>query len=212
MPGIFGLITRMPRERAEAELRQMAAVLQHEPSYETGILVDEQAGVYVGWTARRNSFASGMPLYNEHEDKVLIFAGEEYPEPGIKSDLKARGHVLRAGSPSYLVHLSEEDATFPARLNGRFHGLLLDKARGSVKLFNDRFGMQRLYYSESAESFYFAAEAKAILTVRRDLRAADSQGLGEFVACGCVLENRTIFKGVAVLPPGSAWIFENGTV
>ncbi len=37
--------------------------------------------------------------------------------------------------------------------------------------------------------------------------ARDPQGLGEFVACGCVLENRTLFRGIHVLPPGSAWTF-----
>ena len=67
-------------------------------------------------------------------------------------------------------------------------------------LFNDRYGMHRLYYHESKEAFYFAVEAKAILEVCPDLRRADPRGLGEFVACGCVLENRTLFEGIYVLP------------
>ena len=136
----------------------------------------------------------------------------QHPEPGIERNLKERGHTLQPGGPSYLVHLSEEDTAFPAGLNGRFHGLLTDRTRGTAKLFNDRYGMQRVYYSESKETFYFAAEAKAILAVRPELRAADARGLGEFVACGCVLENRTIFQGIQVLPPGSAWVFKNGTL
>jgi asparagine synthase (glutamine-hydrolysing) len=77
-------------------------------------------------------------------------------------------------------------------------------------LFNDRWGMQRLYYHETADSFYFAAEAKSVLSVRPELRSLDPRGLGEFVACGCVLENRTLFKGVHVLPAASAWTFESG--
>ena len=36
--------------------------------------------------------------------------------------------------------------------------------------------------------------------------------LGEFVSCGCVLENRSLFKGIHVLPPASAWIFRNGSI
>jgi asparagine synthase (glutamine-hydrolysing) len=202
----------MPRERAEAELHRMVEALRHEPFYETGTLIDEQSGVYIGWVVRKNSFADGMPLCNETGDRVLVFAGEEYPEPGIEADLTRRGHVLRTGRPSYLVHLSEEDAAFPVGLNGRFHGLLLDRARGSAKLFNDRYGMQRLYYSELKNGFYFAAEAKAILAVRPELRVPDARGMGEFVACGCVIENRTIFQGIHVLPPGSVWRFENATL
>ena len=36
-------------------------------------------------------------------------------------------------------------------------------------LFNDRYGMHRIYYHETKEAFYFAAEAKAIakIVVRR---------------------------------------------
>ena len=40
-----------------------------------------------------------------------------------------------------------------------------------------------------------------------NLRKPDPRGLGEFIACGCVLENRTFFEGIQVLPPGSAGFF-----
>jgi len=53
-------------------------------------------------------------------------------------------------------------------------------------LFNDRYGMHRIYYHEAKEAFYFSAEAKAILAVRPELRVMDRRSLGEFVACGCV--------------------------
>jgi asparagine synthase (glutamine-hydrolysing) len=79
-------------------------------------------------------------------------------------------------------------------------------------LFNDRYGMHRLYYHESKEAFYFAVEAKAILAVCPDLRRANPRALGEFVACGCVLENRTLFEGIYVLPAASAWTFRAGSV
>src|SRR5207245_1545432 len=82
----------------------------------------------------------------------------------------------------YLVHLYEEDPSFPAGLNGRFHGLLVDRRRGTSTLFNDRYGMHRIYYHEAKEAFYFAAEAKAILGVRPELRRADPRGLGELMA------------------------------
>ena len=97
--------------------------------------------------------------------------------------------------------------TFPKDLNGRFHGLLADRKNGKVMLFNDRFGLQRIYYHEAKDAFYFAAEAKAILKVRPELRTTDPRGVGEFILCGCVLENRTLFPGIYVLPPGSAWLF-----
>src|SRR5208282_819212 len=83
-------------------------------------------------------------------------------------------------------------------------------ARGTATLFNDRFGLQRICFHEAQDAFYFSAEAKAILAVRPELRSADPRGLGEFIACGCVLENRTLFRGIHALPPGSAWRFSCG--
>src|SRR5881628_2510648 len=212
MPGIVGLLTRMPRERAEPELLQMVETLCHEPFYSTGTWVDESRGVYVGWIVRKDSFSDCMPLRNERGNVVLVFSGEEFPEPGTARRLKERGHRLDHGGPSYLFHLYGEDPSFPAGLNGRFHGLLTDRTRGTPTLFNDRYGMHRIYYHESKEAFYFAAEAKAILAVRPELRRVDPQGLGEFVSCGCALEGRSLFQDVHVLPCAAAWVFRNGSI
>ncbi len=211
MPGIVGLITRKPREWAEPQLLRMVESMRHESFYVTSTWMDDSLGVYAGCAARQGSFSDGMPLANERGDVVLVFAGEEFPEPGTARRLKERGHSVAAQGPSYLVHLYEDDPAYPAGLNGRFHGFLTDRTRGTALLFNDRYGMHRIYYHESKEAFYFAAEAKAILAVRPELRATDPQALGEFVACGCPLENRTLFEGIRVLPPASAWIFRHGS-
>jgi asparagine synthase (glutamine-hydrolysing) len=209
MPGIVGLITQMPRERAEPELHRMVAALRHEAFYECGTWVDEALGIYVGWCERKNPFSGQMPLSNERGDVILAFSGEEFPENGTARRLNERGHTTGSDGQSYLVHLYEDDASFPANLNGRFHGLLVDRSRAIATLFNDRYGMHRIYYHEGKDAFYFAAEAKAILAVRPELRQADTRGMGEFVACGCVLGNRTLFQGIQVLPPAAAWAFEN---
>lgn len=203
----------MPRQWAEPQLRRMVDVLRHESFYKTGIWIDESLGVYVGWVASENSFSDGMPLLNERGDVCLVFSGEEFPEPGTASRLRQNGHDLHGEGPSYLVHLYEDHPSFPANLNGRFHGLLTDRTRARAVLFNDRFGMHRLCYRESNEALYFAAEAKAILAVGSpELRTVDSRSLGEFIACGYVLENRTPFASISLLPPGSAWVFRNGKV
>ena len=212
MPGIVGLITKMPREWAEPQLLRMVDAMRHEFFYEIGTWIDESLGVYVGWAALKNSFADGMPVHNERGDVSLVFSGEEYPDPEVVRRLKQRGHSLSEKRSSYLVHLYEDDPNFPACLNGMFHGLLADRTRGMATLFNDRYGMHRVYYHESKEAFYFAGEAKAILAVRPELRTPSPQGLGEFVACSCVLENRTIFKDIFVLPAASAWVLRNAAI
>jgi asparagine synthase (glutamine-hydrolysing) len=187
----------------------MVESLCHEPFYVSGTWADEDMGVYVGWVAQSGSFSDKMPLRNGRGDVTLVFSGEEFAEPGTAVRLKAQGHALDAEGPSYLIHLYEENPAFLAGLNGRFQGFLRDRSRGTATLFNDRYGMHRIYYHQSKEAFYFSAEAKAILKVRPELRTADPKGIGEFISCGCVMENRTLFEGIQVLPAGSAWTFRN---
>jgi asparagine synthase (glutamine-hydrolysing) len=212
MPGVVGLITKMPQERAEAQVRRMISALMHESFYVSGTWSDAGMGCYAGWVAKQGSFSDGMPVCNERGSVTLIFSGQEFPYPGTKRNLREQGHDFENEGPSYLVHLYEEDGSFPACLNGQFHGIVADRARGTVTLFNDRYGMHRLYYYESDHGLYFASEAKAILTVCLELRKIDDRGLGEFITCGCVMENRTIFRNVNALPPASAWVFQNGGI
>jgi len=95
-------------------------------------------------------------------------------------------------------------------LNGQFYGLLINLKEHAAMLFNDRFGMHRLYYHESPDAFYFASEAKAIFASCPESREIDNRSLGEFISCGAVLENRTLFRDIHSLPPASSWTFRNG--
>jgi asparagine synthase (glutamine-hydrolysing) len=212
LPGIVGLITKLPGAAAEQQLLTMVKCLHHEPFYACGTWSDPEYGIYMGWVARRGCFADGMPLRNEDGEITLFFSGEEFPEPDLKKALRQRGHQFSNEGSSYLVHRYEDEADFPKGLNGRFQGLVANRRQATATLFNDRYGLHRLYYHESKDAFYFAAEAKAILKVRPELRRTDPRGFGEFVVCGCVLENRTLFPGIYVLPPGSAWVFRDGVL
>jgi asparagine synthase (glutamine-hydrolysing) len=200
----------MSRQQGASLLQQMLATLQHESFYSSGTWMDESLGVYAGWVARQDSFSDGMPLQNEAGDVTLLFSGEEFSSPELLQQLRSRGHQAGDHPAGHLVHLAEEEGAFPAQLNGRFHGLCLDARRGTATLFNDRYGMHRIYYYESRDAFYFAAEAKAILAVCPEARCLDVKALGEFISCGCVLENNTLFRNVRVLPPASAWVFQKG--
>ena len=212
MPGLVGIITKRPKAWAQEELCGMLKTMLHESFYTSGVWSDPSLGVYVGWVARRGSFAAEMPVVNESGDVTLLFSGEEFPGADTVATLRERGHKVDIERPSYLVHRYEDEPDFPKQLNGRFHGLVANKSTGKTLLFNDRYGLQRLYYYKSQDAFYFAAEAKAILKVCPECRVIDSRSLGEFIVCGCVLENRTLFPGISVLPPGSSWTFRNGAL
>jgi asparagine synthase (glutamine-hydrolysing) len=211
MPGIVGCVTSLPREHAEEKVLRMLEVVCSE-DYASGMWIEESLGLYIGWVTRKNSFSDGMPLWNERGDVALVFSGEEFPDAGTDSRLRQRGHDLDGSGPAYLVHLYEEDPSFPAGLNGRFHGVLIDRRRRTAFLFNDRYAMHRIYCHRAEDGFYFAAEAKAILAICPETRKLDMQAVGEFVACGCTLEERTLFHGIHVLPGGSKWFLRNGGV
>src|SRR5215475_6811514 len=98
MPGLVGLITRLPRERAVPELLRMVETLRHEPFYDTGTWIDESMGIYVGWTVRKTSPAGSPLVRSERGDVVLALSGEEF-------------------SATSLLHHYDEQPSFPASLN-----------------------------------------------------------------------------------------------
>ncbi len=201
MPGLVGLITKLPRQDAEARLHRMIEALCYEPGRESCTWCDESLGVYAGLVERREHQISCRPIQNENRDLALLFSGEVFPDEDGQFDGSTRS--------SYLMKHAGNDPCFPSLLNGLFHGILADQRDCRAVLFNDRYGMHRLYYHEAADAFYFAGEAKAILAVRPELRSIDPEGLAQFISCGCTLENRSAFAGISVLPAGSAWIFQD---
>ena len=108
----------------------------------------------------------------------------------------------------HLIHLYEELGLVALKkLNGWFSGLLIDLERRQAILFNDRYGVGRIYVREEDCRVLFSSEAKSLLAAVPKLRELDRRSLGEWLSCGCVLEDRSLFRGVSLLPPGSAWIF-----
>ncbi|MDD5195788.1 MAG: asparagine synthase-related protein [Candidatus Omnitrophica bacterium] len=212
MPGIIGIISKSSQSRNEERLRLMMGCMMHEPFYNSGTYINKKLGLYVGWICHKNSFADCMPIYNEKKDLALIFSGENFPEMDLTGRLKERGHVFDRSKANYIIHLYEEEGEdFISSLNGWFNGVLIDCQKEVAVIFNDRYGMQRIYYHENKDEFLFSSEAKSLLKICPQLRTLDLKGLGELFGCGCVLENRTLFPGISLLPGAALWAFRNGT-
>jgi asparagine synthase (glutamine-hydrolysing) len=206
MPGITGIISRAPME--ESEIDQMIRSMVHESFYKFGKYINKKIGLYTGWVCLNQSFSDCMPVWNETKNVCLIFSGEDFRDPVEIDILKARGHQCDSENASYLVHLYEEmGIKFIEKLNGWFSGVLVDLGKQNIILFNDRYGLGRIYYHESEDRFYFSSEAKSLLKVLPKLRQLDNRGLAETFSCGCVLQNRTLFSGISLLPSGSKWVF-----
>jgi len=203
MPGIAGFIGRSGSIPEPELVPRMIATMRHEKFYKSGTSRHATLGVEVGWMAHPNSYADGMPVWNANRDIALIVSGEHYGSADVPAG--------DGNTPAQLVHAYERlGPRFLEQLNGLFCGVLVDLRASRVVLFNDRYGLSRIYYHERPEGLYFASEAKALLRVRPELRRFDPRGLGEWFACGAPLQNRTLFPGVSLLPGGSAWTQEPG--
>ena len=107
-----------------------------------------------------------------------------------------------------LIRLYEElGLSALERLNGWFSGVLIDLQHRHAILFNDRYALGRMYIHEGSCRVLFSTEAKSLLAAVPESRELDSRSLGEWLSCGGVLDNRSLFRGVSLLPPASAWIF-----
>jgi len=210
MPGIVGIISRRPAAEIARLVNTMAATMRHERFYVTGTFAAPELGVCAGWIAHENSFAAKQVFQNEQKDVALVSSGECFVNAETKNRLKQNGHTFSETGGDCLVHLYEEQGEkFFEALNGLFSGLLIDRRQRKVFLFNDRYGMERIYWHETDDAFYFASEAKALLRILPELREFDHEGVAQFLAFGSTLEERTLFQGVQRLPGGALWKFAN---
>ena len=212
MPGIAGIIEKRGTLKGAACLDQMTISLIHNSSYNSGVYRNESSGLAIGWAGPKDAFADCLPIWNETRDICLFFYGEDFTGQPDLLALKSRGHAFDPLTASYLVHLYEESGPkVLERLNGWFSGVLLDLRQRKTFLFNDRFGIGRIYYHETENAFYFSSEAKSLLKVLPELRELNLASLGEFFSLGCTLQDRTLFKGISLLPPASIWTFVPGS-
>jgi asparagine synthase (glutamine-hydrolysing) len=213
MPGIAGIISNSSTDKCQDMLQSMIGCMKHESFYVSGTYCVPEMAVYAGWTALDGSFASGQVFSNERNDIALLFSGECFPDSGGGSSFGRTEESAQQKSGRSLVALYEKEGDrFFQKLNGLFSGLLIDKRQRQVFLFNDRYGIERLYVCENKEGLYFASEAKALLRVLPELRVFDEAGVAQFLTFGCTLEWQTLFRGIQLLPGGSLWSIQKNHV
>lgn len=176
----------------------MIAAMRNDISYVADSVAFSDAAVYAGWVAPSGSFAAMHSAYDTASDIALVFSGECYPEEQTDG-INKRDWLVR--------RYERVGQRFFEDLNGLFGGLLIDLRQRQALLFNDRYGVERIYVHETDGATYFASEAKALLAVLPEVRAFDEEGVTQFLTFGCTLGERTLFRGISLLPGGSCWRF-----
>jgi asparagine synthase (glutamine-hydrolysing) len=184
----------------------MVKSMMHERFYESGMAGFDPIALTAGWVTHQASSGRFAPAWNEAKTICLILVGDHFADAAAIPQRNGSGSATALQMARALLERYEAIGEgCLAELNGWFSGLVVDLRTGKAILFNDRYGLGRIYYHEAAEGFYFASEAKCLLKVLPHLRQLDSQSLGEYWSCGCVLQDRSLFHGISVLPAGSAW-------
>ena len=211
MPGIAGILNKRESSPARELLETMLETMMHETFYTKASYTNEKRGWYVGSVTPRGTLAKTTPARNRTGDILLFLSGECFLDrttAGTHSSERTR--TIEASVSGLLRLYEEHDDGFIESAKGLFSGILLDNRKGRALLFNDRYGVQRVYYYEDEENVYFASEAKALLRIVPELRAINPRSIAEYVCFDTVLYNNSFFRNVSLLPGGSIWILHRG--
>jgi asparagine synthase (glutamine-hydrolysing) len=204
MCGICGIFLLDPGAEAERhQLQQMNWTMTHRGPDDEGYYVSGPVGLGMRRLSIIDLPGGRQPIANEDETIWIVFNGEIYNYPELRSELLAKGHSFRTHSDTeVIVHLYEEmGKDCVTRLNGMFAFALWDSKQRSLFLARDRLGIKPLFYSyEPGQAFYFASEIKAILTTPVS-RRPDYQALYDYLSLMYVPTPATAFAAIRKLPP-----------
>jgi asparagine synthase (glutamine-hydrolysing) len=146
-----------------------------------------------------------QPMTTPDGQYTLIYNGEVYNFLEIRKELEELGHFFRStGDTEVVLHaLAEWGGEALTRFNGMFALALWDKKHRTLLLARDRYGTKPLYYIHLGKTLLFGSEVKALLAHPASGAEMDLEALLEYFTFQNFFTDRTLFKGVRMLPAGS---------
>jgi asparagine synthase (glutamine-hydrolysing) len=205
MCGICGVATRLQAPPTEMSLRRMCDSIIHRGPDDEGLVLRDGVGLGVRRLSIIDLQSGHQPIANEDETIWIVFNGEIYNYPELRSELGRLGHRYRTQTDTeVVVHAYEQwgDACVE-RLNGMFGFAIWDSRERRMLLGRDRLGIKPLYYRIEERRLVFGSELKAVLQAPDIPREIDPVALRDYLALEYVPSPKTIFRGINKLPPGS---------
>ncbi|MBX7207483.1 MAG: asparagine synthase (glutamine-hydrolyzing) [Verrucomicrobiaceae bacterium] len=140
----------------------------------------------------------------------IVFNGEIYNYIELREELKAAGHEFHSGSDTEVIlHAWQqwgEDALH--RFNGDWAFCIADLSTPETSLFlaRDRYGIKPLFFADTADAFWFASEAKALIGTAVPFQPREHAVL-RFLQSGELPAGHgpdTFFEGIRQLAPGES--------
>lgn len=141
----------------------------------------------------------------------IVFNGEIYNAPDLRSRLERQGHRFRTknSDTEVLLHLYlEKGSGFLNDLNGMFGFVIHDQRKKLLFGARDRMGIKPLYYWHHGGRFAFASELKALLQLPFIAREIDPQSLHHYMTLLYVPDQASIIRDVFRIPPGHSFLFD----
>ena len=95
------------------------------------------------------------------------------------------------------------------KLNGMFSISIFDKKNKEIFLARDSVGIKPLYYYYDKNHFAFSSEIKTLSKILNKKLIIDKRKLFEFLIHGNVIGEKTIYKNIFQLEPGSFLKFKD---
>ncbi len=213
MCGIAGMVqTHSDGEVDTATIHRMCEAIVHRGPDDEGIFVKGGVGLGMRRLSIIDLAGGHQPVFNEDNTVWIVFNGEIYNFPDLRSQLLARGHLFSTHTDTeVIVHLYEEyGAECVQKLRGMFAFALYDERVGRLLLARDRVGKKPLHYALHNGTLFFASEMKAILAVRPELAKVNHPALLQYMYFGYIPDPATAFQPIHKLPPGHLLEFSRG--
>jgi asparagine synthase (glutamine-hydrolysing) len=212
MCGIAGWVGAAGGDREV--LDGMLRVLEHRGPDDTGRWLHGEAALGMTRLAIIDLVTGRQPMTSADGAATLVFNGEIYNFRDLRAELDGRGRrfATRSDTEVLLRAWEEWGEACVDRLRGMFAFALWDARRRRLLLARDRLGKKPLYYWQRGGVLVFASEPKALLRHPAVGRALDPVALEHYTAFGYTPGARSIFEGIAKLPPGHTATLADGAL
>lgn len=146
-----------------------------------------------------------QPMYSPDRNTILIYNGELYNTPELRTELMSRGHKFVGHSDTeVLLHAYLEWKTDAfARLNGIFAFAIWEKRERRLTLCRDRLGVKPLFFAPIRNGLIFGSTIDTVLCHPEIEPALDEDGLRTLLLLGPARPPESgVFRQIKSLLPG----------
>lgn len=208
MCGLAGIISaRHDDSEREAAVRRIMARQRHRGPDGEGMITSAPLTMGMCRLAIIDPAHGHQPMGTPDGRYHIVFNGAIYNHQDLRAALAALGHVFRTRCDTevLLAAFAEWGEACLPRLRGMFAFAVWDRRERTLFAARDPLGIKPLYYAQRPEdTFVFASELSALCASGLVAREIDPVAVGDFLAWFAVPAPRTIYRGVAALPPGHA--------